>query len=172
MQKLSLVVFIGSTILAFVHIWLWQPHLPEQIPTHFGAEGDPDAWADQSIAIWIHLVIHLVNLFLFLGITFALPRIPDSLVNIPHKEHWLSAELRSSTHAINATALLFIATLTTWLTVALFELTARVSIEQRESISPEFWIVLLVYGAGVIGVCGLLFRHFQKLPDANVESLA
>lgn len=32
-------------------IWAW-PHLPDQIPTHFGIRGAPDAWSDKSVFRW------------------------------------------------------------------------------------------------------------------------
>lgn len=34
--------------------WLW-PDIPAHVPTHFGADGEPDAWAARSVWSWFGL---------------------------------------------------------------------------------------------------------------------
>ena len=34
--------------------WLW-PDVPARVPTHFGADGVPDAWSDRSVSSWFGL---------------------------------------------------------------------------------------------------------------------
>lgn len=70
--------------LLFFSFWAW-PELPDQIPTHFGADGRPDSWAGKSSGSW--LAIPGVALLLTLGIGWfrlILPRRPG-WVNLPDK---------------------------------------------------------------------------------------
>ena len=52
-----------------VSIWAY-PQLPDRIPTHFGAGGDPDAWSDRTVAAWFLLPgvsVFVTLLLLFVG---------------------------------------------------------------------------------------------------------
>ena len=40
--------------LAAVAVWLW-PDVPARVPVHFGADGQPDRWADRSVWSWFGL---------------------------------------------------------------------------------------------------------------------
>ena len=48
--------FDGMNVLLILAIgggalWAW-PHLPSQIPTHFGMDGRPDAWSARTLESW------------------------------------------------------------------------------------------------------------------------
>lgn len=45
-------------------IWAW-PHLPDPIPTHFGLDGRPDAWASPTLLRW--MLVPTVALVAFAG---------------------------------------------------------------------------------------------------------
>ena len=45
---LNWVLILGLVVAA---LWAW-PRLPPQIPTHFGADGQADAWGDRTLESW------------------------------------------------------------------------------------------------------------------------
>lgn len=47
---IALAVAVVLGVVAFVHASIHYPSLPERIPTHFGATGQPDAWSKKSAA--------------------------------------------------------------------------------------------------------------------------
>jgi uncharacterized membrane protein len=61
---LEAVGWIALTVLILIPA-LWYSRLPEQIPTHFGFNGQPDAYSGKA-AIW---ALPVVGTFLFLGLT-------------------------------------------------------------------------------------------------------
>lgn len=86
----------GLAALAAAHgaIWWraisWWPRLPEKIPIHFNAAGEPDRWVERSIGAWFLAPIIMVALCVFLG---AIARWIDrlaihapGLLNIPRKD--------------------------------------------------------------------------------------
>lgn len=78
---LSILVLIGSAI------WFWTS-APDRVPSHFGANAQPDDWASKAEAMaW--LVPLGVVLSVVLSIRQIFERLPISLVNIPHKDYWL-----------------------------------------------------------------------------------
>ena len=70
------------------------PLMPEVISDHFGGQGRPNGWHDQAR----HAVFYwgIIAVALFVG--FLVPRlvrsIPAELVNLPHKEYWLTPTRR------------------------------------------------------------------------------
>lgn len=66
--------------------WLW-PDVPDRVPVHFGASGDPDRWAERSVLSWFGL--SLVGLALTAGLDLVATwarRHPDAPgLNLPNK---------------------------------------------------------------------------------------
>ncbi len=83
---------IAMLIFAFTYTWEYYPLLPEQVPTHFGLTGTPDAWSTKGIwsvfalplvgaAVWLSMF--LLNYFFIIR-----PDDPGRYINLPkqHKE--------------------------------------------------------------------------------------
>src|SRR5690606_19688982 len=65
------------------------PDLPDLIPLHFGADGEPDRWGTRSLLSWMLLPLIGVGTVLFLYVTAAVvPRYPKSF-NVPDKKKFL-----------------------------------------------------------------------------------
>ena len=65
-------------------IWAW-PHLPEEIPTHFGMDGAADAWEPKAMGSWFE--VPGICLLIVLGIEWfrrMIPRKPN-WVNLPDR---------------------------------------------------------------------------------------
>ncbi|HCG54908.1 MAG TPA: DUF1648 domain-containing protein [Brevibacterium sp.] len=78
---LSILVLIGFAV------WAWF-NAPDQVPSHFGANGQPDGWSSKSeVMAW--LVPLGVGIPALLSIRQIYEKLPLGLVNIPHKEYWL-----------------------------------------------------------------------------------
>jgi uncharacterized membrane protein len=62
--------------------WAW-PHLPERIPLHFDASGEPTRWGATSFWTWFTLpLLALAMVGLNYGIAAAMSRFPQ-MVNLP-----------------------------------------------------------------------------------------
>ncbi|MBI5496815.1 MAG: DUF1648 domain-containing protein [Deltaproteobacteria bacterium] len=83
------VLLLSSAVLA----WRAWPGLPPQIPVHFNAEGDPDAWAPRDSNILLLLVLVPWGLTLLLygvaRMTTLLAANP-AFINIPRKQEFLA----------------------------------------------------------------------------------
>lgn len=65
-------------------IWAW-PRLPEEIPTHFGLNGHPDAWSAKTLRSWFVLPAMGIGLTALMGaIRVFLPSRPQ-WVNLPDR---------------------------------------------------------------------------------------
>ncbi|MFH1383233.1 MAG: DUF1648 domain-containing protein [Chloroflexota bacterium] len=60
--------------------------LPDQIPTHFGPQGFPDAWGNKSEILIYPILCSVLYLGLtVLNILFAIVKDPRKLINLPEK---------------------------------------------------------------------------------------
>ena len=72
------VVSVVCLLVMFILIALYWGQLPEQIPTHYGIDGQPNAWGGRGAV----LILPLLSLFLFAVLTGA-RFLPASMYNFP-----------------------------------------------------------------------------------------
>ena len=65
-------------------LWAW-PRLPNRIPVHFGIDGQPDGWAERSLASWFLLPGIAILLTLLMGAFRLLFHRYPRLVNLPDR---------------------------------------------------------------------------------------
>lgn len=82
--------------------------LPAVVPSHFGASGAPNAWMPRAGFVGLYA---FVVLFLAIALTLSIRRakaLPNSSLNLPHKDYWLAPERRQATlSAIEAQMFVF-----------------------------------------------------------------
>lgn len=78
---------VAILVFAILTVWLWST-APDTLPSHFGADGQPDAWSSKTSTFAI-----LVPIGLLLPLAFTVRRLweklPLAFVNIPNKEYWV-----------------------------------------------------------------------------------
>ena len=87
-------ILAGLMVVSVVqHVWYF-PQLPERVATHFGIDGQPNDWMSRTAATLLLAAVQLgVPLFL-VGVTSLARRMPNSMINIPHKDYWLHPDRR------------------------------------------------------------------------------
>lgn len=84
--RLNSILFAGYLTLAVV----MGSTLPDRVPIHFDALGEPTTWTYQGLGAWILLVVMGSKTFLLMHLMQWLVRDPDSqLVNLPKKKAFL-----------------------------------------------------------------------------------
>lgn len=169
---ISLLVLVLSLVLCVVHIAFWYPALPDLVPIHFDADGlpNPNSLTSRNTFVILFLGVHFLGSGFLVGIAFALKYLPKEMLNIPNKEYWLSDERCEETLEVNRIALFWIAIATNAFFVLIFELSALVGIEQRNSLGPGFVIGMVLYLGFVFGVCGYLMYRF-RIPETDMDSV-
>lgn len=72
---------------------------PDRLATHFNASGKADGWMDKESfrTSWIITTLGLNGLIL--GVFWVIRFLPDPMINLPHRDHWLSADRQAETFA-------------------------------------------------------------------------
>lgn len=139
------------------------PELPAEVAIHFGLSGEPDGYGSRGILVGAMLGTGVLMLGLFAGLARWLPRMPDSLINLPHKGYWLAPERRAETLAEMGGSLLWIGAFTQVFLARIFWETIRFNLtgptpEGGLSIGPA----LIVYFALVAFLTARLFWRFRR----------
>lgn len=120
---------LSALILAHVALGLavaaTYERLPDRVATHFDSAGVPDGWESRPVYATYLLVAAALISGLCAGPTYLTRHLPDSLINIPNREHWLAPGRRAEAHDRIAALGLAIAAATTGLFIALHLLTVR-----------------------------------------------
>ena len=73
--------------------------LPDRVATHFDGSGQPNGWMSRSTHLLFTLALGFGVPLFVVAILFVVRFLPDSLINIPHRDYWLAAERRAETFA-------------------------------------------------------------------------
>ncbi|MFI5356807.1 MAG: DUF1648 domain-containing protein [Opitutales bacterium] len=99
MPRVLKLLFVLTVLLAVAQAFWHHAHLPMRVASHFDAAGRANDWMSRDA----HLGFQ-AGLALFLGLLFGAigalpPRLPDSLINLPHREYWLAPQRRAASLA-------------------------------------------------------------------------
>jgi Protein of unknown function (DUF1648) len=132
---------------------LWQhDRLPERVATHFDAAGRPDGWMSRDNQTKAHLGLVLFIAGLLEGLARLSPRLPDALVNLPRRDHWLAPERRAATHAWIAGLVRLLGCVLIGFFLALFHLVYRANL----SSTPMLTAPVGLLGGGLLATVGLI----------------
>ena len=165
-KHFSVAIFVAVLLITALQIGSYRPRLPERLATHFDGAGRANGWMSKDG----FFVFHFVLLGLFGAIFGLLPRwlsrIPNSLINLPHKDYWLAPERRADSLAAVADAMAFLGALTLVFFAILGELTFRANLLPEPRLGGEIWWLLGGYGFALVFWIIRLFRRFPRPPAA------
>ena len=90
-------IFFMLIVLGAAQFLYYSPRLPEIVGSHFGTSGMPNGWQPKIIFLFIELIMIVLATVISFGPPRIISAMPISLINLPNKAYWLSAERREDT---------------------------------------------------------------------------
>jgi hypothetical protein len=151
---------------AYVGFVTWSaPQLPDRVAMHFGFNGQPDRWSTRSSAVALMVGFGLGLPILMVLFAFGIRLFPDSCVNIPHREYWLSPGQRDKTLAFFSSQLLWLGCLLVCFMGGMHWLSLRANTSTPVRMpSEDFWVIMGVYMAGMTAWILHLVLRFTRVP--------
>lgn len=162
LNRIAIVVFLLLSATCIVHGLYYYPRLPDVVASHFGAGGRPDAWSGKGTFIAVYLVSVSMNVIIFLGIVFGIQRMPDSMLNLPHKEYWLAEERRQETFQFFTQYFIWFGIATSLLLLDIFHQTFMVHLGNASSLKHPWLSMGLYLGFSFAWCIGLFLRFFKR----------
>lgn len=160
---LLLAVLSGLSIVQ--HAWYW-PQLPETVASHFGPNGQPDGWMSRASATTMMCGVQ-IGLPLFLVTIGALTgRLPNHMINMPHRDYWLHPDRRDQSLAWMSRMLQWIALFSFAFLAFLAHLTFLANTRGGALDMTSFLSALALYLAAVLIIAGRSLWRF-RLPESE-----
>lgn len=164
-MKQALPILFLSLALAVIAQAFWQhDRLPERVATHFNAAGQADGWMTRDNQTKAHVGLVLFIAAMIEGLARLSPRLPDGLVNLPRRDHWLAPERRAATHAWLAGLTRLIGCVLMLFFLALFHLVYRANLSDTPLLPASAGLLV----GGLLTTIGLLiagvFLRFARPP--------
>jgi len=163
LDRTPLTALLLLAALAAAQMLHYHPLLPDSIAVHFGTDGEPNGWSDKTAFV---LTYGATEAFIVLfGVAFALliGRIPASLVNIPHREYWLSPERREDTAEFLSDQILWIEAATLGFLMAIAQLVFKGNLgDASPRLSGDFWYVLVAFVGATLWFALRIILRFRR----------
>ena len=158
-----------TAIIVVVQMTWWYPQLPNPMPSHFDNQGQINGTMDKTLFCGMMGGLNALFLIGFPLLSVLMKQLPNSMVNIPNKEFWLATERRDQSLQRVGTFLSFLGWSSGWFFMGLFQLTALVAVNARQTITPEFFWLLGIFMAVIWGTVLLLIFKFRlpRSPKRN-----
>jgi uncharacterized membrane protein len=157
----AIAVFVLLCVACVVHAVYYYPRLPEQVAYHFGVSGQPDAWGSKMHFLILYLVTVALMAAIFLGLGFAIPKIPNRAINIPNKDYWLAPERRQKTLEYILPLFFWLGSFTMIFLLYLFHQSFQVDLGKAPNLS-HFVLSIGVYLVFTTIWCIAIYRKFSK----------
>jgi uncharacterized membrane protein len=158
-------LILFSTIIAALEALYFYPLLPSRMAIHFNASGMADGWGPKLPFFVLLGSVFVLLLILFGGLGLLLRKLPDSMLNLPNKEYWLTPERRELTHKRIGEQAFLMGALTLLLLDGVLYLSCSANLSPEPSMHPELlWGMLTVFFTINIGFIILMIRNF-RLPE-------
>ena len=144
-RTLGALALVAALVTGVGHALSLYDGLPESVASSFSGSGQARGWLDREIFLSIYLVTLGFTAAVFLAVGLLLGRIPDSLINMPHKEYWLAAERRTRTIGLMQTYCMWYGTATIAFLIGVMHRVMRANTAERGELGPGFVILLAGY---------------------------
>jgi hypothetical protein len=137
-------VFAGLILFGILQARFYASRMPSVMASHFGFSGSPNGWQALSGFFIMELFVGALAGFLAFVFPRTLSAIPTSLINLPNKEYWLSADRRESTLAYFRVHFAWFGCALLAFVVAVMELTFRANLNTPHHLNNTAFIAALV----------------------------
>lgn len=162
-MKLPLYIVLFLFGLAIAQIAYFYPLLPEVVGSHFDTLGKINGTSSKLG----YFIVYFVSLAITSSFTLVLPLVfkylPPSVINLPHREYWLSGDRRQESLKFLNVHFSWLGVATMLLIVIIFHLTFLANLSQLKDLpAPLFWALLGAFLLFTIWWTVLLIRRFPK----------
>lgn len=163
LNRTPMTVLLLLAVLAAVQMVHYHPLLPDNIAVHFGAGGEPNGWSNKTEFVLTYGGTEAFIMIVGVALAFVLGRIPASLINIPHREYWLSPERKDETLVFLVDQLLWIEVATLAFLIAIAQLVFKENLgEVPPRLSGEFWYVLVAFVGATLWMTARIILRFRR----------
>jgi uncharacterized membrane protein len=163
MRNTSRIIYVIVILLCILQAFYYYPRLPNRVASHFGASGLADSWSDKETFMKIYISIVVLIGILFSIISNVIRKLPDSMINLPNKDYWLSLGHRRNTIDFLARQFLWFGSATLLLILDVFHQSFNVNLGKAQTLSHPVASIAVYIGFSLLWSI-ILIAKFMRLP--------
>lgn len=138
-NKLPFAAMIFMCAICISHALLYFPALPETVASQFGADGKPNTWMGKTEFVGLYIGVVVAVTLLFAGLAYAMPRLPDSMINLPNKAYWLAPNRRAAAFEYFTSLFMWFGSATLVFLFDIFHQVFQVHIGAAQTLTHVWW---------------------------------
>lgn len=166
MKHPRLLLLAALCLLSLGQTAWYYPQLPGLVATHFDLAGQADGWMPRASFFQSQVVFMLGFTAFFAVLAFAAAQLPDSLIQLPHKEYWLDPRQRAETRRQITNMILSSGCGGLAFLLFLHQRIHQANLDASHHLTPSFGVVLIT---ALVLIAGPLFpplrRFWKNAPD-------
>ncbi|HSI83844.1 MAG TPA: DUF1648 domain-containing protein [Candidatus Methylacidiphilales bacterium] len=156
-------LLLALVVVSIVHIAVYYPALLAVVASHFDLNGKVNGTMSREAFVGVYAGVVAIMAVVFYGIGLLLPVLPNSSINMPHKDFWLAQERRSATLESVAAFLVWIGAATLLFIMATIHITIMFQLGQISNINILLYPMLAVYFVALTTWTLLFVRKFRNI---------
>jgi uncharacterized membrane protein len=157
-RSLAGMISLGIALISALRVALVWDRLPERMASHYGPSGKPDGFMMRGEFFIFYFIVFGLVVTLFTTMSPVVSRIPRELVNIPHREYWLTDERWPQAIERMARWMAWFGVAMAMLAAAVLHLVLRSNLQQQPLENNAMFVLL---GAFFV-ICGGWLVGFQR----------
>ncbi|QKT08602.1 DUF1648 domain-containing protein [Gordonia sp. X0973] len=150
---------LALTWVGVVLTWIWVAvAAPDRVPMHWGIDGQVDRWAGRGEYLVTTGLTAVATTVVMVAVGVFAPRLPDSMINTPHREYWLSERRRPAFDALTRNMMFDVAAVVILLLTAINVITA-IGTDGQYVWLPVVVVFVLLLVAVTVGPILRLYRE-------------
>jgi uncharacterized membrane protein len=142
----------------------YYPRLPQIVAAHFDGVGKANGWSSKQSFFAVFLILDAVMSLVFFVLPRTLRRTPESFINIPHRDYWLSPQRKEQALAILEQEINWFGIAILIMLLWTLQLTINANLGDGALQADQMWILL----GGFFAFTGIwlvrLYRRFRVPP--------
>jgi uncharacterized membrane protein len=160
-MKLPLSIILFLLGLAIAQSLYFYPLLPDTVSSHFDSVGKVNGTAAKLSYFILYLALLALTSSFTLGLPLILKYLPTDLINLPHREYWLSDDQREGSLSFLSSHFAWFGVAITAVVIAFFYLTFLANITPTKDLNITiFWALLGALFLFIIWWTIVLLRRF------------
>lgn len=165
-SRISMIGWQGIIFLASIaHIGYYYPLLPDRMASHFGPDGRADGWMSKLGFSLFYIGMMAFEGGLFAAVSTFLHKIPDSQINLPHKEYWLAPERRAATLNDFGQQMGRFGIAVTLFLMAVIHQVIKTNLRGGDSLGGLFWVLFALFMGLVVVQTAAMLRRYGRIPE-------
>ncbi len=161
------IIFLILIVASLALPLFYYSRLPDTIATHFNFRNEADGWMSKNSFFIVEMAVAVLLSGMFFSIAYFVPKFPNSMINLPNKNYWLSAERREESMNVFQQFIYWLGSLTLGFLTLISQEVFILNLQGRNKISSSIWIYLFVFLAVLAFIIIKMVMHFNRTENKN-----